>query len=112
MRSEAIVAGTGFDGRAALIRAHVREGMPVQLRRDRNNSYDANAVGVWVQTSGFLGLFGKRWVQIGYIKARAAEKVAKKLDDGIEVRAQVRSFWAPPDIRHPRVSLVLGLAED
>lgn len=86
--------------------------MPVQLRREKQNAHDPNAVGVWIQTAGFLGLFGRRWVQIGYIKARAAQKVAEKLDDGIEVRAQVRSFWAPPEIDHPRVSLVLGLAED
>jgi hypothetical protein len=54
-----------------------------------------------------LGLLGQSLVQIGYIKAAAAEGLAAKIDAGTKVTGYVKSFYAPSGKDHPRVSLRL-----
>lgn len=110
-RRNAIVAGTGFqndDGtsRKNYIRRFCREGVPVFLERDPNNRHDPNAIAVYIEANMFFVF--KRRVQIGYIKAEAAARLAKAMDDGISVESKVESFWAPADIEHPRVSLSIS----
>lgn len=107
MGRNAIVAGTGFDGRAEIIRQHVRDGMPVHLRREPSNPHDPNAVAVLIAIPRLFGLFGQRLAQIGYIKAGAAKGVAAKIDAGVRVQGVVESFFAPEDKDFPRVSLRL-----
>lgn len=107
MGRDAIVAGTGFEDRAKIIRRHVRDGMPVRLRREPNNPYDANAVAVLIEVPRLLGFLGRRLVQIGYIKSGAAKSIAPKIDAGILVTGFVKSFYAPDGRDHPRVSLRL-----
>lgn len=107
MGRDAIVAGTGYEGRAEIIRKSVRSGMGVTLRREPNNRHDPNAIAVWIEIASFWGIFGKRQVQIGYIKSGAAASVAKKMDGGVHVTAQITSFYAPGGREHPRVSLRL-----
>lgn len=111
MGADAIVAGTGFEGRAAVIRAHVRDGMPVQLRREPTNPHDPNAIAVLVSVPRLFGLLGRGLTQIGYIKARAAKGVAAKMDAGINVTGYVKGFYAPPGRDFPRVSLRLEWPE-
>jgi hypothetical protein len=103
----AVVAGTGFEGRAEVIRAHCREGSRVVLKRDPANPHDSNAVGVFLEVPRLFGLFGKALRQIGFIKAHAAKSLAKRLDEGTVVYASVKSYWAPSDREHPRVTLHL-----
>jgi len=107
MGRDAIVAGTGFEGRASLIRRYVREGMPALLRRDPANAYDPNAVAVLIAVPRMFGLLGTSYRQIGFIKAGAAKVIAAKIDSGIPVSGYVKSFHAPTGIDHPRVSLRL-----
>lgn len=111
MGTDAIVAGTGFDGRGEVIRAHVREGMRVQLQREPSNPHDPNAVAVLIPVPRLFGLLGRGAVQIGYIKARAAKSIAAKMDAGVEVTGFVKSFYAPPGRKFPRVSLRLEWPE-
>jgi hypothetical protein len=108
----AVVAGTGFEGRASIIRNHCREGAPVRLKREPSNPHDSDAIAVWMECSSFFGLF-KSWRQIGYIKASRASGLAQKLDAGKLTiqRTVVRSFHAPRDLDHPRVSLLIELTE-
>ncbi|MFT6100828.1 MAG: hypothetical protein ACJAYF_003389 [Arenicella sp.] len=111
MGKAAVVAGTGFKNsngsdRASIIRNNVREGTIVYLVREPNNEHDPNAVAVYIETSGFFG-FGKSKRQIGYIKATRSNVVATKLDSGESIPGKVRSFHAPADKSHPRVSLDL-----
>jgi hypothetical protein len=104
----AIVAGTGFDNRARLIRAHCKVNPPVTLQREPNNSHDSNAIAVYLHTSFLFGLLKSR-AHIGYVKASRASSMAPKIDSG-ELRVVgcvVASFFAPPDLEHPRVSLTI-----
>lgn len=107
MNKTAVVAGTGFAGRANVIRAHCREGLAVELRRDRGNAHDANAVAVFITVPVLFGLLGKAPKQIGFIKAGTAAHLAKKLDAGTRVDARVKSFYAPDGRDHPRVTIEL-----
>jgi|GEM_PF-769651 len=108
----AIVAGTGFEGRAGRIRAFCRIDSPIKLRREQTNKYDSNAIAVDMQCSVLWGLY-KPWVQIGYIKADRAKFLAPKLDNGIYSiqDAWVESFFAPDDLDHPRVSIRIEVTE-
>lgn len=107
MGRNAIVAGTGFEGRAAVIRDHVREGQAVQLRREPTNTFDPNAIAVFIEVPRLFGLLGSSFRQIGYIKAPAADNLASRMDQGLKISARVSSFYVPPGRDHPRVSLVL-----
>ena len=108
MGRRAIVAGTGFEGRPSIIRRYCREGQLVELRREPNNRYDPDAIAVYIETPILFGLLGRKRRQIGYIKASAADGLAKLMDDGLNVDARVASFYAPPGKDHPRVSLELN----
>jgi len=111
MGKDAIVAGTGFEGRAEIIRKHCRNGMPVHLRREPNNPYDPDAIAVLIAVPRMFGLLGHSLVQIGYIKASAAKGLAAKLDSGKSVNGMVKSFYAPEGKDFPRVSLRLEWAD-
>lgn len=104
----AIVAGTGFDNRAAVIRSRCKVGANVSLRREPDNKHDSNAIAVYLHTSSLFGLLKGR-AHIGYIKSERAAKMAPKIDSG-ELRivgCVVASFFAPSDKEHPRVSLTV-----
>jgi len=85
----------------------MREGQVVQLRREPNNTFDPNAIGVFIEVPRLFGLLGSSFRQIGYIKAPAADNLASRMDQGLQITARVSSFYAPPGRDHPRVSLVL-----
>lgn len=107
MGRRAIVAGTGFEGRAAVIRRHCRDGIAVDLQREPNNRYDPEAIAVRIQVPVLFGLLGTSWKRIGYIKASAADGLAKHMDNGMKISGRVASFYAPPGKNFPRVSLEL-----
>lgn len=101
----AIVAGTGFEGRAEIIRRHCRDGAAIRLVRERDNPHDPKAVAVYLEVPKTFGIFGDGWGKIGYIKAGRNKGLSQKLDSGREVSARVRSFFAPEGFEHPRVSI-------
>lgn len=103
----AIVSGTGYEGRATVIRRHCRAGMAVLLRREPQNEHDSNAIAVYLKCPRLFGLLGHSEHKIGYIKARAAARIAAQIDQGVIVAGVVRSFYAPVGRDHPRVSLEL-----
>jgi hypothetical protein len=105
MRKNAIVAGTGFEGRDKIIKSYCKEGMTVILKRDPTNEHDSNAISVFLEIPRLFGLFGKSQKNIGFIKSTTAKALAKKMDNGVEIKAKVASFWAPSDIDFPRVSI-------
>lgn len=107
MGKDAIVAGTGFEGRAHVIRRHCKKGMRVRLRREPDNEHDSNAIAVFLSVPRLFGLLGQAQAQIGYIKAAAAKGLAKKMDAGVPVTGYVKSFYAPEGREFPRVSLRL-----
>lgn len=105
MRKHAIVAGTGFEGRASIIQIHCKIGMKAILKRDPTNEYDSNAISVFLEIPVLFGLLGKSIKQIGFIKANTAKSLAKKMDEGVEIKAHVVSYHAPIMKEHPKVSL-------
>jgi hypothetical protein len=105
MKKSAIVAGTGFEGRASLIRKHCREGLKAVLKREPSNRHDENAVAVLLEVPRLGGLLGTKLIQVGYIKANTAKSLAKKMDEGANVGAFVKSFYAPADRDFPRITL-------
>jgi len=107
MPRHVIVAGTGFEGRAAKIRSYCTPGARVTLRREPNNCHDPNAIAVYMAVPRLFGLFERAPFKIGYIKADAAKGLAKRMDKGFAISGCIASFYAPPGREHPRVSLEL-----
>ncbi len=105
MRKTAILAGTGFEGREAIIRSHCRDGMTISLVRDPYNPHDPNAVAVYIDVPRVGGLLGSSRRQIGFIKASTAKSLAKAMDSGRRISGYVKSFWAPDDYEFPRVTV-------
>ena len=107
MARSAIVAGTGFNGRAQIIRKHCRPRTPVSLKREPSNKHDPNAVAVYVLVPRLGGILGTAKKRIGYVKKNTAKSLAKRLDAGEKITGRVDSIFAPPEIDHPRVTLEL-----
>lgn len=104
MEYSAIVAGTGFEGRASVIRLLVYPGTKVYLVPEPNNKYDKNAVAVKVRVIKWYFLFIPLKVGIGYVKKTRAATIAKKLREGGKILdARVNSVDL--ERNHPRVSL-------
>lgn len=101
-----VITGTGFEDRAKIIREHCSVGAPVRLVREPGNSHDPKAIAVYLQVPIFLGL-SSAWKKIGYVKAGRNKGRSERMDNGAEVTARVGSFYAPPDMNHPRVSLLV-----
>lgn len=107
MGRAAVVAGTGFEGRAEIIRRYCRENMEVVLRREPGNVHDQNAIAVYIPAPRLWGLLGSSLRRIGFIKSSVAKSLAPKMDSGLVVSGCVNSFYAPPGFDSPRVSLWL-----
>ncbi|MCG8614508.1 MAG: HIRAN domain-containing protein [Pseudomonadales bacterium] len=82
------VAGVSKDGRQYIIKKHVYNGQPLWIIPEPDNPYDPNAVGVWVETKGFLGLF-KQEFQIGYLNRKIAKEISAHLRNGGSVMVWV-----------------------
>jgi hypothetical protein len=97
------IVGTGYEGRAGVIRAHVKDGMPVYLIRDKANVHDLNAIAVCIRTPKILGLFGGGLAKIGFVDRERADKMAPKMDSGVSYHAHVASLYT--GMKHPRVTV-------
>ena len=109
MERTAIVAGTGFEGRGAIIKRHCKDEASILLKREVKNKSDTNAIAVYLQTFRLFGLLGHSFKKIGYIKANTAASLAKKMDSGEKITGVVSSYHTPPDRDHPRVTLKLTI---
>ncbi len=97
MKLKTHIAGTGFEGRTAVIRRHCKTHMDVTLQRERGNAHDKNAVAVYIDVPVLFGLLGSTPQQIGYIKADKNAALAKHMDDGGAVSAYVDYCWPASD---------------
>jgi hypothetical protein len=107
MSRTAIVAGTGFEGRAEIIRKHCRPGTPVSLKREPSNQHDPNAVAVSLRVPRLGGILGSSMKKIGYVKKGTAKSLARRLDEGAKISGRVHSMFAPEEMNHPRVTVEL-----
>jgi single-stranded-DNA-specific exonuclease len=71
------VVGVSFEGRQDVVAA-LRPGDALELRRDPENPYDTNAIGVWFGT-----------LQLGFVKREIAAKIAPNADAGERYSAAV-----------------------
>ena len=62
------------------IRRYCHSGQTLIFKREPNNRYDPDAVGVWILARAFL--FFTAEVQIGYLKADLSSEMARHIDRG------------------------------
>jgi type IV secretory pathway protease TraF len=106
MEYSAIVAGTGFEGRAGRIRLAVKKGMAIKLVPEPSNAYDENAIAVYLPLRAWFTLFLKTDVHIGYVKRDRAAFLSRKIQEGGKIlSASVKSVYL--DREHPRVTLTV-----
>jgi len=104
MEYQAIVAGTGFEGRERRIRAYAKPGMPVELKREPQNEYDPHAIAVYLRVKKWYTLFREVPIQIGYVKKSRAQSLSKRLDEGGRIlTSHIVSMHLAQ--KHPRVSI-------
>ena len=71
------VAGVSFEGRQDVL-GGMRAGEPLELRRQADNAFDANAIAVY---------YGS--LHVGYIKKEIARRIAPNIDGGERYRASI-----------------------
>ena len=111
MTLTAIVIGTGLrnaDGssRSRVIRRRCAIGSEVLLRKDLATDETSHSVAVYLGIPRLFGLLRSSYAQIGYLDPQAAASIAARLDSAGEVRAHVKSVYAPEEKDSPRVSLI------
>lgn len=91
-----ILGGTTVPDRAAIVKAHCREGSTVELRREGNDAEGGAGIGVWLQCRSLLGLMpvSKR---IGHVPAETVQALEPLTDRSATIVAHgvVRSIYAP-----------------
>lgn len=92
------LAGTFADDRPETIKSFCSPGDNVILQREPDNAYDSNAISASI-------IVGGEPEQIGYIKTKAAAKLAARMDDGTRFSAYVHRVWAPEDWNKPNVTI-------
>lgn len=93
MKQRAVVAGTGFEGRAEIIRQYCKDGGKAALKRQPNNRHDKNAIAVYIMVPRMGGLFGHAHKQIGFIKKHTARSLSKKMDAGVQIEATINRLF-------------------
>jgi hypothetical protein len=88
-----IVGGTTIPDRAAIVRAHCREGSEVELRRE---VADASSIGVWLPCPMLKGLL-KSWKKIGEVPVETGNALLAPADlsSTVVVRGTVKTVYAP-----------------
>jgi hypothetical protein len=112
MALSAIVVGTGFrndDGssRARVIRRRCETGCDVVLRKAPASRGTSASVAVYLGVPRLFGLLRTAYAQIGYLDDQAAASVLGRIDSSGELRARVKSVYAPEEKDNPRVSLTI-----
>ena len=112
MTLTAIVIGTGLrnaDGssRSRVIRRRCTLGGEVVLRKGPATGEATHSVAVYLGVPRLFGLLRSSYAQIGYLDPLAAASIVARFDSGGEVRARVKSVYAPEEKDSPRVSLVI-----
>ena len=111
MTITAIVTGTGLrndDGssRARVIRQRCAIGCEVVLRKG-STTREAHTAAVYLEVPRLFGLLRSSYAQIGDLETHAAASIVARLDAGGEIRARVKSVYAPEEKDSPRVSLTI-----
>jgi hypothetical protein len=112
MTITAIVTGTGLrndDGssRARVIRRRCALGCEVVLRKGPT-THKPDTVAVYLEVPRLFGLLRSSYAQIGDLEPRAAALIVARLEaEKSQIRARVKSLYAPEEKDSPRVSLFI-----
>ncbi len=112
MGTTAILTGTGLlneDGssRSRAIRRHCEIGSELELRPVESPLAESSGVAVFIRIPRLFGLLGHARRKIGFVDPVAAAAVARRFASGEEVRARVKSVYAPFEKDQPRVTFSL-----
>lgn len=93
-RIQIALVGTGYDGRAPVIRRFARLGSVVHLRRDAANAHDPNAIAIDLEVPLLWGLWRPRR-HIGFVPKERAARLASRLDSGdlVVQRAHITNLY-------------------
>ncbi len=75
------------NNRQSYIKAFCKPGMPLILKREPDNKFDNNAVGVWIKARALI--FFTNEIQIGYLESDTARSLAGYIDNGGDVKANI-----------------------
>ena len=91
-----ILGGTTVPDRAAIVKAHCREGSTVELRWEVNDAGGDAGIGVWLHCRTLLGLMSVS-KRIGHVPAETAQELQPLTDKSSTVVAHgvVRSVYVP-----------------
>ena len=112
MTLTAIVTGTGLrndDGssRSRVIRRRCAIGCEVVLRKGSTTRETPHVVAVYMGIPRLFGLLRSSYAQIGCLDPHAAASIVDRLESEGEIRARVKSVYAPEEKDSPRVSLTI-----
>jgi hypothetical protein len=82
-RSDFLVAGVRYEGRAKIVKQHACSGDPVALVRDKNNGHSGNAIRVVLKTGQC----------VGHVPEEYAVEMAPFLDLGYQQKAWIKTLW-------------------
>ena len=80
-------------------------GREVFVRRS-SRQVGPRSIAVFSRVPRFFGLFGTRPAQIGYLDTKA-EAMFSNLGPGEQLRAVVKSVYAPAEKDNPRVTIII-----
>lgn len=80
------VHGVSHGDRQDMIKRFCKSGTIITLKREPNNPYGHEAIGVWVKGKSF---FSSSDVQIGYVASDLAKRLAPIMDAGGKVAGKV-----------------------
>ena len=72
------------------IKRYCKENKELVLKREPNNSYDSNAIAIFIKTKIFFLKPAK--FQIGYLSADIAQRLAPHIDNGGTVTVKVKNI--------------------
>ena len=106
------VVGVAFENpdgssRQQYIKDYCFSSQPLILKREPNNRYDKNAVGVWIKRKVFL--FFESEIQIGYLSAELAEDIAECMDSGGTVEACISEITGGT-AEHPTIGVKISIS--
>ena len=91
-----VIAGTWLPEHSDVIELECEQGDALELKREPQNSYDANAIAVF-KSGGDSGMtYIDDLLLLGYVPAELAKELAVDMDAGATVIARIKQISAPP----------------
>jgi predicted enzyme related to lactoylglutathione lyase len=96
---------TNDTDRQDYIQRYCKKGKELSLKREPNNTYDSNAIAVFIKTKIFFIKSAK--FQIGYISADIAQRLAPYIDKGGIVTSSIKDVTGGSDKKSYGVNILI-----